>query len=67
MGRQAVSDTMGRIANGEVLAFGGVELWLPTLDQLARTFRELCRMSCVTGGDDFDFERTYYLSEPLDP
>ncbi len=31
MGREGVSDEMGEVTNGKVLAFGGVEIQLPIL------------------------------------
>ncbi len=39
MGQEGVSDRMGGVTNGKVLAFGGVE------DQLELMFREFWRMS----------------------
>ncbi len=45
MGREGVSDEMGRVTNGKVLAFGGVEVQPQSLDQLALLLREFWRIS----------------------
>ncbi len=37
MGPEGVSDEMGGVTNGKVLAFGGVEVQLPTLNIMAVT------------------------------
>ncbi len=44
MGREGVSDEMGGVTNGKVLAFGGVRSSLLSLDQLALLFREFWRI-----------------------
>ncbi len=42
MGREGVSDEMGGVTNGKVLAFGGVEVQLPTLNIMAVTGGAVC-------------------------
>ncbi len=55
MGREGVSDEMGGITNGKVLAFGGVEVQLPISGPAgADVWGVLENILAVSGGDEFD-------------
>ncbi len=57
MGSEGVSDEMGGVTNGKVLAFGGLRSSSQSLDQLALLFREFWKLPwrCPGwGGHEFD-------------
>ncbi len=58
MGREGVSDEMGGITNGKVLAFGGVEVQLPISGPAgADVGGVLENIMAISGGDEFDVIR----------
>ncbi len=58
MGREGVSDEMGVVTNGNVLAFGGVVVQLPTSGPAGGdVLGVLENILAISGGDEFDVIR----------
>ncbi len=52
---EGVSDEMGGVANGKVLAFGGGEVHLPNFGAAGADVKEVLKnIMAVSGGDEFD-------------
>ncbi len=55
MGREGVSDGMGGITNGKVLAFRGVEVQLPIFGPDSAAVKGVLEnIMAVSGGDEFN-------------
>ncbi len=55
MGRESVSDEIGGVTNGKVLAFGGVEVQLPIFGQDSAAVKGVLEnIMAVSGGDEFN-------------
>ncbi len=63
MGREGINGQMGRATNGEVLAFGGIEVYLSIFGPTgAGVWGALWKVRAVTGDDDFD---VIYIGEAV--
>ncbi len=55
MGREYVSDEMGGVTNGKVLAFGGVEVQLPIVGPAGAAVKGVLEtIMAVSGGGEFN-------------
>ncbi len=55
MGREGVREEMGRVTNGKVLAFGGVEVQLPIFGPDSAAVKGVLEnIIAVSGGDEFN-------------
>ncbi len=55
MGREGISDEMGGVTDGKVLAFGGVEVQLPIFGLAGADVKgALDNIMAISGGDEFD-------------
>ncbi len=58
MGREVVTDEIGGVTNGKVLAFGGVEVQLPISGPAGADVKGvLDNIMAISGGDEFDVNR----------
>ncbi len=55
MGREVVTDEMGGVINGKVLAFGGVEVQLPISGPAGADVKGVLEnIMAISGGDEFE-------------
>ncbi len=58
MGREVVTDEMGGVTNGKVLAFDGVEVQLPISRPAGADGKGVVEnIMAISGGDEFDVNR----------